>query len=183
MELDGNEKRIRALFSELSFQDQGHTPRFEELWRRAERSGVTTARDLRRAAVVMTFAALIIATAAVLAARSWSTTPNFPVHNAANDALGITSPTTAPSVVATNKPASATEPNRRHHPRKLRVERITNRAITEAETLSRWQSPTNILMTSPTGEVFNALPKLNQSAEELKQFLPKENDATKESNQ
>jgi hypothetical protein len=49
--------------------------------------------------------------------------------------------------------------------------------------LSRWQSPTDILMTSPTTVVLNSLPQLDESAEELKQFLPKKNDTMKESNQ
>jgi hypothetical protein len=49
--------------------------------------------------------------------------------------------------------------------------------------ISRWQSPTNILMSSPTAVGFNSLPQLNESAEALKQFLPRNNETIKESNQ
>jgi len=55
--------------------------------------------------------------------------------------------------------------------------------VAGATMLSSWQSPTSSLLQAPTGFALNTLPQLNQSAEELKQFLPKNNDATKESNQ
>ena len=187
MELDGNEKRIRALFSELSLQDQSHAPRFESLWRRAENSGTTGAAQVRRvsgSATVVALAGVIFVVACVLAVWSWSTASTKPpAQNAVNVAPRLTSPVPAPtlresvnSTVPTDRPRS--------HPRRKRSgerPRTTEWATTQAETLSRWQSPTKILMTSPTGEVFNSLPQLNQSAEELKQFLT--NDAIKESNQ
>ena len=34
MQLAGPEKRIQALFSELSLEDRTHVPRFEQLWTR-----------------------------------------------------------------------------------------------------------------------------------------------------
>ena len=40
MELGGTEKRIQALFSELSLEDRTHVPRFEQLWTlRVEKTG------------------------------------------------------------------------------------------------------------------------------------------------
>jgi hypothetical protein len=179
MELDGNEKRIRALFSELSLQDRSHAPRFEKLWSGAERSGPAQIRYFRSSAIALGAAA--IAAAFIFAAWLWSTPASSENHNAVNDAPRIITPAPGPDVFTPNNPPSSKEPKRPHRPRKKRVERITEPAMTEAEMLSNWRSPTNILLNSPTGFALNSLPQLNQSAEELKQFLP--NDATKESNQ
>jgi hypothetical protein len=50
--------------------------------------------------------------------------------------------------------------------------------FSEAALLSRWQSPTQNFMQSPSSVSFNSLPQLDQSAKDLESFLPK-----KESNQ
>ena len=53
----------------------------------------------------------------------------------------------------------------------------------QAALLSSWRSPTETLMNSPAGMALYSLPQLNQSVNELKSFLPKNNVAIKESNQ
>lgn len=70
------------------------------------------------------------------------------------------------------------------HPRRLvRQPRIERAAIREAAVLANWQSPTNILLNSPAASFLSSLPQLNQSARDLEQFLPKNNDVMKESKQ
>jgi hypothetical protein len=69
------------------------------------------------------------------------------------------------------------------HPRKVRPRPTERAAIRQAEVLAKWQSPTNILLNSPTASFLSSLPQLNQSARDLEQFLPKNNDVMKESKQ
>jgi hypothetical protein len=181
MELVGNEKRIRALFSELSVADQSRAPRFEKLWHRVENTTPAPVRNFRRPAVA--FAAAVFIAACALAVWSWSHTTSTTDNNAVIPPQ-LTTPTPAPAVAETNDAASPRQIKRSHTPRKKRIERYqpTDPAITEAAMLWSWQSPTSILMQSPTTLVFNSLPQLNQSVEELKQFLPKDHEV-KESNQ
>jgi hypothetical protein len=68
-------------------------------------------------------------------------------------------------------------------PNRRRIHQPDRAAITEAALLSRWQSPTRIFMQSPAAVNFSSLPQLNKSLEELKQFLPRNTELTKESNQ
>jgi hypothetical protein len=42
----------------------------------------------------------------------------------------------------------------------------------EARAITSWQSPTSALLSSPSDEVFSSLPQLNQSASDLRSFLP-----------
>ena len=178
MELDGNEKRIRALFSELSFQDQIHAPGFEDLWRRAEHATPTQAHYFRP---FIAFAAAAVIAAFILAVWLRSTPTSSADHNAVHETRHITEPSPAPPVFARNNPPSSKERKRPRVPRNRRIERnIEPATIAAAEMLSSWRSPTTVLMASTTA-VFNSLPQLNHSAEEFKEFLT--NDAIKESNQ
>ena len=189
MEWAGDEKRIQALFSELSFEDQSCAPRFERLWNGAaarHSAGAARVRRFRISAAVIAFGVACFVAACVLAVWSWSaTSTKSPAQNVANVVPQVTPEVPTPVGRDANNPPVRP---RSHAGRKQNItqtiarHRSTERAATQVETLSRWQSPTNILMASPTGIVFNSLPQLNESAEELKQFLPK-NEAIKESNQ
>jgi len=188
MELAGDEKRIRALFSELSFEDQICAPRFERLWNGAENrhsGGAARVRRFRTSAAVIAFGVACFVAACVLAVWSWSaTSTKSQVQNVANVVPQVTPEVPTPAGRDANNPPVRP---RSHAGRKQNIKQAIARHrstewTTQVETLSRWQSPTNILMASPTGVVFNSLPQLNESAEELKQFLPK-NEGMKESNQ
>ena len=184
MELVGNEKRIRALFSELSIQDQSRTPQFAKLWHRAENTPPPAARKFRRPAIV--FATLAIVAACVVAVWSWShTTTDLNAVSIQPQMPQITSPTPAPIVGESNDSTSPQQIKRSHAPRRKRLQKYQapESTFTEAAMLWNWQSPTSILMKSPATLVLNSLPKLNQSAEQLKEFLPRDHEVTKESNQ
>ncbi len=163
MEFAGTEKRIQALFSELSLEDQKHTPHFERLWPRAEKS---TPAPLFKRAFALTSAVIIIVAASSFAL--WSTR--------SESALNIT-PLELPSPQPVQFAAAVVDsprPPRAHRRRPTPQRQI----ITNAELLSRWQSPTESFMQSTSVPVLNSLPQLDQSAKDLESFLPK-----KESNQ
>jgi hypothetical protein len=180
MELAGNEKRIQALFSEMSVQDRSCTPRFERLWTNA-----TTPAPVRGfgGAVLAVAAALIIAAASSLGVWSWYRSTRSPVERA----YGVAPPTISTPVVA--EPARRAPvvrhvaANLRPQRKKLTRPRPSERAIMrEAAMLAGWQSPTQGFIQSPTNSVFKQLPQLNQSAQDLKLFLPKSDQMIKESN-
>lgn len=175
MEFSGDEKRIQALFSELSLEDQSRAPGFEKLWRRIEAPAPLVRRP-----------ALAIVTATILAAVSLIATLTWYRASQSEHAANIppqTIPTTTsesrvrqPEQLATAKEVRIVRPRRR--PRQS-----PNVAVRQAELFSKWQSPTSTLLNSPTASVLSSLPQLNQSARDLEQFLPKNNDVMKESKQ
>jgi hypothetical protein len=180
MEFSGDEKRIQALFSELSLEDQCHAPRFEKLWQQAEKSVAVPL--VRRSALVFVTAAILVA-AVSIATWSWyrasqsEHTANIPAQ---------TIPTTPESRIS--QPEQLVSVNfkelRPVRPRKIVRQRQTgSAAIRQAELISKWQSPTSTLLNSPTASVLSSLPQLNQSARDLEQFLPKNNEVIKESKQ
>ena len=171
MELGGTEKRIQALFSELSLEDRTHVPRFERLWTRVEKTN--PAPSFRRSWAV-TAAVVVIAAASSIAL--WTRQSQTALNIAP---LDIPTP-------ASPQVASVVEQPRPHQSRKKRVirQRQSDNVFSEAALLSRWQSPTQNFMQSPSSVSFNSLPQLNQSAKDLESFLPKNNnEGIKESNQ
>jgi len=182
MEFSGDEKRIQALFSELSLEDQSRTPRFEKLWRRAEANASAPAPLVRRSALVFVTAAILVA-AVSLATWSWYRV------SASEHAANIppqTIPITPESrVVQPEQFMSAISKERRTmHPRKVVRQRQAGSAVMrEAELISKWQSPTSTLLNLPTASVLSSLPQLTSSARDLEQFLPKNNEVIKESKQ
>ena len=178
MEYSGDEKKIQALFSELSLEQQSRAPNFEALWPRAPSNSLARPRFVRRLALVM---AAILAAVCLIATSSWYRSSQFePTANIPPQIIPITPRLTQPEqfLFAHSKDVRTT------HPRRLaRQARIERAAIREAAVLANWQSPTNILLNSPVVSFLSSLPQLNQSARDLEQFLPKNNDVMKESKQ
>ena len=176
MELGGDEKRIQALFSELSFEDQSRVPQFGHLWARAQAIQESA---LRRAFAPLrekTLMVFVIAAACLLGLWTWykfTPAPNSNVTNYPNKA----SYTPSPEKLARER----IKPQRQKHIARRR--QIDRRIATEAALLSSWQSPTQQFMTSPTALALGSLPSLNQSAKDLESFLSKNNEIMKESNQ
>jgi hypothetical protein len=166
MELGGTEKRIQALFSELSLEDHAHVPRFQQLWTRVEKTG-------RAPLFRKSWAVAVVVIAAVGSYALWSRQSQLNIAP-----LEIPTPASA-------QIASVVEPARPHQPRKKRIvrQRRPDSVFSEATLLSRWQSPTQNFMQSPSSVSFNSLPQLDQSAKDLESFLPKNNGPIKESNQ
>jgi hypothetical protein len=182
MELGGDEKRIQALFSELALEDQSYAPRFERLWMRAAAAEAMPARSYATASAVIV-TVVVIAVAYALASRPWNRSSQ---PEQANIAALSTLP--APSALPMTKPlklmAAESKSLRIRRYRKPSRQRQSERvAASMVAMLSNWQSPTDVFLESPTASVLSSLPQLNQSARDLKEFLLKNNQATKESKQ
>ena len=177
MELAGDEKRIQALFSELSLAEAQAAPRFEKLWREELR-----ARPLPRFSkpLVVVAATLLVAIGVLFAAWSRSKSP------AQQNAQTMAPQNSAPQQIATPAVPNVREFEKTavvhrskysatNRQRTLARRRQTERALQQqAAMLASWKSPTANFMTSPTGSGFNSLPSLDQSVKDLQSFLPKE---------
>jgi hypothetical protein len=186
MEWAGEEKRIQALFSESSLQDQSAAPRFERIWARAETAPPPSVRISSKSLLVIASAVLIVA-ASAFATWSWSRATQSATQQLVKI---VTEPAATPSPQLASQLAQKSKRlpvyiriRQAHQQRPARVRQLQRTAINEAALLSRWQSPTQPLMQfAPTVDL-NSLPQLNQSVEALKQFLPANADLKKESNQ
>lgn len=176
MEFSGDEKRIQALFSELSLENQTRTPRFEKLWLCAEANTPTPAPLVTRFVLV---AIVVIIAISVVAARAWFNPSQS--QQAANIPPQIIPTTSQPRVQHSELSIASKDVV---HPRRFARRQTERAAINQAAMLSNWQSPTSVLLNSPTVSVLSSLPQLNQSARDLEQFLPKKNnEVIKESKQ
>ena len=174
MELGGDEKRIQALFSELSFADQSRVPQFGHLWTRAQVSKETGGIG-RPVAVLVSL--LVTAAACSLAVWTWYRSTETPI-------IAVQLP---PAVAATYTTTPVkVEPVRIDTRRRKQITRrrpVDRSITTEAALLSSWQSPTQQFMASPTSVALGSFPSLNQSAKDLESFLSKNSEIMKESNQ
>ena len=184
MELAGEEKRIRALFSELSREDAQNAPRFEELWREAS---VTVPAPRAGRLLPAVAATLIVAVTVLFVAWSRNRSPvQQNAHNAASPAIAVRPEPAAPELAtpepATPEPANKVVRRRRssHSARRRTLARrqLREPGLEQAKMLASWKSPTENFMTAPTASAFNQLPQLNESVKDLELFL-----STKESNQ
>jgi hypothetical protein len=181
MDLAGDEKKIQALFSELSFEDQRRTPRFEKLWPGAEvkRSASRFDRSL-----VFVMAAVLLIVAGMLAAWSRFISVQTPVDHQVQKQTPqqiVTPPTSEREKLATLPRRQRSHPNR--HRSLARLKQSSPTLQEQAASLQNWQSPTATFLASPLASSFNSLPQLNQSAKDLESFLPKNSQSMKESNQ
>jgi hypothetical protein len=181
MDLAGDEKKIQALFSELSFEDQRRTPRFEKLWPGAE---VKRPASRFKRSLVFVMAAVLVTVAGMLAA--WSgfsgnqTSVDHQVQKQTSQQIA-TPPASEPEKLASVPRRQRSHPNR---PRSLaRLKQTTPTLQEQAASLQNWQSPTATFLASPLASSFSSLPQLNQSAKDLESFLPKNSQSMKESNQ
>ena len=185
MALAGEEKRIQALFSESALYDRNVAPRFEELWTSAATKTSAPTRGISRPLLVITATALLIV-ATSWGAWSWYRSTTRPAHEqVVNSAPQTVSPPAFQQVAQQPNQLTADVPfkPRPSRPNKRRIHQPNLSVIAETALLYRWQSPTRTFMQSPAAVNFSSLPQLNKSLEELKQFLPRNTELTKESNQ
>jgi hypothetical protein len=173
MELDGNEKKIQALYSELRLETDAGVPSFGSVWARAT---IVEEREVRRPMALL-IAFSVIAIACSFAIWLWYRSPVSPVQEIAKQLPASVESSYKPAV---DSPRPKAQP-RRHH-RTIRRKNTDRWTTTEAAMLSSWQSPTVQFMESPTSLTLSSLPKLNQSVKDLESFLPRNNEIMKESN-
>ena len=181
MELSGEEKKIRALFSELKTADELKAPLFARTWNRAQ----IAPRRTRVFSFALAGVAMLLFGALVSFAL-WSrysagplptnvTTANPPevVNPAPPHPVINPTPTSDPNKPAPPRRNIAKSPRPRITPRQNAAELADNRKLAQnAKAISNWQSPTADLLNSSSDELFSSLPQLNENASEMKSFLP-----------
>jgi hypothetical protein len=179
MELAGEQKRIQALFSELQLADEQTVPRFATVWNRAQARTVRPARAFYLSFVAAT--ALLIC--ALVSLALWS---KYSQRNAPQAAVpAIATPAAVPvqgiKEAAVKPPLSGEKRDRDNsmsRAKRVAAQRravmlvINRKAARDAKAISIWQSPTSALLKSQNDELLKSLPQLNESADELKSFLP-----------
>lgn len=181
----GEEKRIRALFSELKAADAQGAPGFTAVWHRAQSRAIKPRRAFNLSFVTAT--ALLFFALGSLAVWSRYSQPGSPAS-----AFGIVSAGADFPVAQINKvidsapiiPAKENGPTVKSPAKRSGTQRhpllASSRIVKEAKALESWQSPTASLLSSSSDELFKSLPQLNENANELKSFLPnRENDKEK----
>lgn len=182
MELNGEEKRIQALFDELKSHDHRIAPSFARTWNIAQdrlgRSRPVT--SLLTLPALLSAAGLICVVGAVIVLWSVDFRPapqaqtNTSEH-IRNDGADIFKRTTE---------VKSDDPNSQKPKAKRRNDFIRFRTMTTKRTiaraglrkikssdLSRWQSPTAGLLRFPGDELLRTGPAVIQSAPELRTFL------------
>ena len=178
MELVGEEKRIQALFSELRLADEQTVPRFTVLWNRAQARTVRPARAFNLSFALAT--ALLVC--ALVSLALWS---KYSQRNAPAAAVTGVSETAGPVKAIKAGAADPLLPDQRRdrdrsrsRARRLAAQRravvlaVNRKAARDAKAISTWQSPTSALLQSQNDELLKSIPQLNESADELKSFLP-----------
>jgi len=181
MELVGEEKRIQALFSEVKLADEQTTPSFAGVWFRAQSKTVRRPRAFNLLFVAAATGLLVC----VLVSLGW-----WSKHRQQDPDVVATAPrglaTSPVRVGLENEEVNLPKPMSKGKSRgaksralKLAARRdvllvANRRAARVAKTIASWQSPTATLLDSQIDELLKALPQLNQTANELKSFLPSE---------
>jgi hypothetical protein len=172
MNLNGDEKRIRQLFREMSRDDQRRAPQFASVLA-AARSGMARSQNRTRSlrfamAVAMLCAALLIAMAIIVR-------PSKPTGPARDEqAVTPTVPPEAPSKIGPKQPGVGTpglEP-RRVIIKRVRHHRTTDQLAVAMNSLFAWRSPTASLLKTPGDELLRSLPRLGESLQTIKSFSP-----------
>jgi hypothetical protein len=178
MELIGDEKRIRGLFSELRVQDAQTAPRFNVLLNRVARPPRQL--NLGPAAGMALLLGAIVTVAWWGAGRLRKSAPVIANATFPSPTMSLKSPVQIAHVPSPTTVRRKTFIANRSQQLRGRLiaharaeESAANKALMqEAKAISAWTSPTDTLLSSSTAEVLTTLPQLNQNANQLKSFLP-----------
>jgi hypothetical protein len=194
MGLNGEDKRIRALFCELKREEKCTSPPFAKTWNIAEaefhRRGFSRLR-FQPSANLLRFATAILVVSLVLAATvllprylRLPRQPRQPKHDYAEQEVAA-----APRAISEGPLRSGKVPANSESVKPTdrlvairRSVRVKKSQVASAESarpvnqikqdgLSRWQSPTAKLLRSAGDELLRFVPQMNESAEEMKKFL------------
>ena len=178
MEIIGDDKKLRALYSETRLVDEQVAPSFSAAWHRAQSRAKQPRRVLNLAfASVLALVIVAVATFAI-----WSKySPRAETYSA------FAIPTAANIVIASKSNPEAASPaidvkypslSRKSRANKLAAQRQqlmvaeNRKAEKAAKEIASWQSPTGSLLSSSSDSLFKSLPQLNENANEMKSFLP-----------
>ena len=182
MEIIGDDKILRALYSEAQSSDRSATPSFTSVWHRAQ------ARSLRpRRAFNLSFA--LVTTLLVLALGSLAVWSLYSSRNSQPREAGKKPAAPAGVAPIVNSPETPNDKEERtavkapetpiaapvhRSVKRVRKSATQPEALTIAAntTIETWQSPTAGLLSSPTDGLFKSVPQLNENANEMKTSLP-----------
>ena len=185
MEIIGDDKKLRALYSEAKTVDKAATPGFTAVWHRAQARSLKPRRAFNLSFALVT--ALLVLTLGSLAVWSmYSSRSNQPREVLKTPSTpGSVSPAQVKSPEKSNdkeevEVAEKTSENPMVVPVRRSIKRLKKPAMqAEAQTIAAntstietWQSPTAGLLSSPTDGLFKSVPQLNENANEMKSFLP-----------
>src|ERR1051326_939947 len=165
MEIIGDDKKLRALFSEVRIADEAATPSFTSAWHRAQARSLKPRRVFQFSFAAVT--ALLVLTFASLAVWSVYSNRSAARYAAVAELKMITAQVAPKDKIAVDEPAPVVD-----KPVQRLSRRHVTRAIGQNETLAKnetttidgWQSPTAALLTSATDELFKSVPQLNENA-------------------
>ncbi|HLF82930.1 MAG TPA: hypothetical protein VI837_02020 [Blastocatellia bacterium] len=175
MKLNGDEKRIQQLFSEMSLDDRRRTPEFVTVLAAAN-SGIAHSQNRARSlrftmAVAIVCVALLIAMAVIVKPSK----PKGPVvHDA--QALAPTVPPESPPSVGPSRTGVEAPGVELHKVAKKhgRHRRRSNQFEIAMKSLFAWKSPTASLLQTPADELLRSLPRLGESLRTIRFFSPDE---------
>jgi hypothetical protein len=181
MDLNGEEKRIQALFHEIKAEDEELAPPFSRTWNIVEGRFHRQPVSLRAALTftrLITVALVIVSLVTVIVIRPWNSQ-----HQPAVDTVVSTRklvPVFESGVKATSQSGTSHRLNsQRRNMNTIAVRRFTGKKLMARSgspqvrkiELSQWQSPTAGLLSFPGDELLKNSPALNQSAHEMRGFL------------
>ena len=171
MKVDGEEKRIRRLFSEMSSADERLAPEFAGT---VESAGAV-ARSTRihrlrtEAALAMACAALVLL-AIMVARHARPQTAGGPDEQMAAESWSPEAPGTGNSNTLRAGVESGAPVKR--VVKRVRHRRPPNDLIIAIEPLFAWRSPTASLLKGPNDELLKSLPRLGESLQVVQSLLP-----------
>ena len=173
MNLNGDEKRIRQLFLEMSSDEQRRAPEFARVLAAANSEMARSqnrARSLRLAmGVAMLCAALLIAMAIIVKSSKPQSTV-APERASAPASQPEQPQSVAPS--QRNLGAANDAVPRTLVPKRIRHRRTPDRMAIAMKSLFAWRSPTASLLKTPDDELLRSLPRLGESLQTMKSFSP-----------
>ena len=188
MELNGEVKRIRALFCELKREEKQTSPLFANTWNIAEaefqRRGFSRPR-FQLSSNLLGFATAILVVSLVLAATvllpRYLRLRRQPKYDYAKQEAAAAPRATSEEPLPSRKvPANRESGKPTDRPvairRSVRIKKPQVASAQRARSvkqngLSEWQSPTAKLLRSAGNELLRFIPQMNESAEEMKKFL------------
>jgi hypothetical protein len=176
MEIIGDDKRLRALYSETRFVDEQVVPSFSAAWQRAQ----SRAKQPRRTIAFAFASALALVIFAVATFAIWSKYSPRPQTYSAFAGAAAANLASLPKKSGAEAIHSTLPVN---HPVRSRASKLAaqrqqwlvaeNRKVQkEAKEIANWQSPTASLLSSSSDDLFKSLPQLNENANGMKSFLP-----------
>jgi hypothetical protein len=188
MEIIGDDKKLRALYSEAKAGDKAATPSFTSVWHRAQARSLKPRRAFNLSFALVT--ALLVLTLGSLAVWSMYSTRHDQRQAVKNQTTpGGIAPAAMRSPEKTNDEVVRTAEKAPQTPIQTPVQRsfkprvkrstaafdrqmLASNKTVEKATIETWQSPTATLLSSPTDGLFKSMPQLNENANEMKSFLP-----------